>query len=585
MLVAISLLALLTVHQALADQVCNTFSVLDTLPYNIAGFNLHDSGWPLVDDVCACARMCQVEAGCIFFSYHTINCKFTQAVLCSTILANPYNLSKFNPHHFISTSATCATDNIKIDGKSSSYFRNLTSFEENPTSSEDDCKKRCFNDSRCRYSTLTVLPLDAQRCQLYSGSTRAAITGIGLNFAKADTMVSAPPPQNPENPQNPQPSVPVDPQTVQPGQPAQTNAVSAPNGDPASGPAQSGTGSINSETPSATGGPSNPASASPSSLSSVGATNQLGQPPVTVTSVVTLSANNASSVSDPGNAASGSVPIVSIGLGVGALLLVVTAGIAIGIVARRKIGKTAEPDGLTNLEDRRSPSPQQSLIMFQQGKSSVEPIRLANLRTPTPYQEIFISNNESQDTLERTNLSAGETSHSTKDYPSKVDVGEIHQEPSANRLYSGPTITGPPPSSRPSETSNISRGITLFGSLPEAHINVPVEGAAAMAKSLERKGVADIANSPPRSERQQEMLTWSPQQVASALILGGVAPHFANILEDNRVNGYLLLLLNEERLERMSIEPQSARLLILTAVNILIAGQNELAPEGPPLYS
>ncbi|KAJ3103536.1 hypothetical protein HDU97_010036 [Phlyctochytrium planicorne] len=68
---------------------------------------------------------------------------------------------------------------------------------------------------------------------------------------------------------------------------------------------------------------------------------------------------------------------------------------------------------------------------------------------------------------------------------------------------------------------------------------------------------------------------WTTDQVAAALAEAGVAPNYVAILNKYMVNGYLLLRLTDEELERMGVRSQTARNTILYAVD-QISGRGEV---------
>ncbi|KAJ3103546.1 hypothetical protein HDU97_010046 [Phlyctochytrium planicorne] len=68
---------------------------------------------------------------------------------------------------------------------------------------------------------------------------------------------------------------------------------------------------------------------------------------------------------------------------------------------------------------------------------------------------------------------------------------------------------------------------------------------------------------------------WTTDQVVAALAEAGVAPNYVAILNKNMVNGYLLLRLTDEELEGMGVRSQTARNMILYAVD-QIRGRGEV---------
>ncbi|KAJ3108819.1 hypothetical protein HDU97_010091 [Phlyctochytrium planicorne] len=91
---------------------------------------------------------------------------------------------------------------------------------------------------------------------------------------------------------------------------------------------------------------------------------------------------------------------------------------------------------------------------------------------------------------------------------------------------------------------------------------------------------------PVRTLGNPQILGWSSQQVADALVASGVSTHHVDLLRENEVNGYSLLLLNDGRLKEMGVEPQSGRLLLLTAINLLRANRTiSIQSDAPPQYS
>ncbi|KAJ3103538.1 hypothetical protein HDU97_010038 [Phlyctochytrium planicorne] len=96
------------------------------------------------------------------------------------------------------------------------------------------------------------------------------------------------------------------------------------------------------------------------------------------------------------------------------------------------------------------------------------------------------------------------------------------------------------------------------------------------------------------AQRITEISGWSPRQVGVALIKAGVAPMFVERLQQNNVTGYRLLLLTDQHLKDMNVEPVTARNMILYAVDHIAQRQKAGdasrvgeagALEAPPTYS
>ncbi|KAJ3104829.1 hypothetical protein HDU97_008799 [Phlyctochytrium planicorne] len=99
-----------------------------------------------------------------------------------------------------------------------------------------------------------------------------------------------------------------------------------------------------------------------------------------------------------------------------------------------------------------------------------------------------------------------------------------------------------------------------------------LEPAVARRGRLDWIRNSEMAMSPEAANRMTEIAGWTCFQVQEALVASGVDSDSVRILTNNGVNGYLLLLLSDEKLKSMGIEPLSARNSILLAIN-QITGQ------------
>ncbi|KAJ3219497.1 hypothetical protein HDU67_000910 [Dinochytrium kinnereticum] len=70
-----------------------------------------------------------------------------------------------------------------------------------------------------------------------------------------------------------------------------------------------------------------------------------------------------------------------------------------------------------------------------------------------------------------------------------------------------------------------------------------------------------------------DLARWSPSEVEQFLLLAGVGSHLVEILKGNGIDGYQLLLLNEQRLLDGGVELSTARSLILHVVDELRSGR------------
>ncbi|KAJ3206191.1 hypothetical protein HDU67_008345 [Dinochytrium kinnereticum] len=87
---------------------------------------------------------------------------------------------------------------------------------------------------------------------------------------------------------------------------------------------------------------------------------------------------------------------------------------------------------------------------------------------------------------------------------------------------------------------------------------------------------SEIPQTPAPLREISEVGEWSPERVSEWLLSAGLGVSIVTILNDHGVNGYMLLLLSDQKLIEMGIHIPTARALILTAVDEL-TGQTHFA--------
>ncbi|KAJ3101111.1 hypothetical protein HDU97_001636 [Phlyctochytrium planicorne] len=122
-------------------------------------------------------------------------------------------------------------------------------------------------------------------------------------------------------------------------------------------------------------------------------------------------------------------------------------------------------------------------------------------------------------------------------------------------------------------------------------VKVPMMGYSTTSKESQ---VASKDQFEPRQQTQQQslhlansdMLRWTPDEVARELIAAGVSTASVDVLRENNTDGYSLMVLNDGDLKEMGVEPRCARVLVLTAVNLLRGVGDEVVEEdAPPQYN
>ncbi|KAJ3104795.1 hypothetical protein HDU97_008863 [Phlyctochytrium planicorne] len=63
--------------------------------------------------------------------------------------------------------------------------------------------------------------------------------------------------------------------------------------------------------------------------------------------------------------------------------------------------------------------------------------------------------------------------------------------------------------------------------------------------------------------------SWTPEKVSASLRSAGVSEKIVDIFAERRIDGQRLLLMNEERLHEMGVEPFSARSFVVMAIDML----------------
>ncbi|KAJ3103640.1 hypothetical protein HDU97_009979 [Phlyctochytrium planicorne] len=544
---AVSFVMLTSVGKA--ELVCNQATIIDDAPmYDIVGFDLHQSMWPNVTTSCKCAAVCEEDPACVFFSYDTI----TDSCYTKRPRQESQNMSFFKN----------GNEYIKVVGSISSDNSNRPIDNSIMKGSEQECKDWCTETPKCRFATLEVKPLNIRQCKLFEGNDNYSVIGVKTG---------------------PSGSLPSDPEII---------SIPVPE-DPTSSAAVPSASSSRDTTISQTRSQS-PLSTAPGS-----------QPPVIVVTTVidsnkTLSSSTDSSPS--GNTDGGYTAGLGLGLGIAAAVLAIIAGVVLYVLLRKKSNKAEYVPSVLPRHSPPSPSLQRLVSLSPPPQMSQE----SRINLP---QNVGMTSSSSRIGTEPITTpeavmarpSLPNILHREKE-PSKIDLTgpsrTLRSKASdAGSLFGGTTIYRSPSSPEPPENLRKAKSLDTFQASAKNAFKKENQDALPKTKSMRARqpekvemdagsgssGVPSYQN-PPRNLRNPEMLSWSAQEVSESLTTAGVSINHVDILRDHNINGYSLLLLNESRLQEMGVEPQSARLLVLTAVNIL-RGYETIQQEAPPQYS
>ncbi|KAJ3103644.1 hypothetical protein HDU97_009983 [Phlyctochytrium planicorne] len=589
---------------AKADSFCNDFTILNTVNYDIVGFDLLQSPFPRELDECACATRCKNDPECAFFSFDP------STRLCYTKKPRPetQNLSFFKHDGVM---ITLSGSIAEIDNN------NKIVNSRTDKGTEYLCKSWCLDVFECRYATLEVKP-SVVICKLFAGTGNESIVGVRAapKVVPPAADSSSTPASNPSSPSLPSP--PLSPSPPSPPWPGDSTAIPNP---------PVGTSATQASGPLAT-------SSSPSLLTSPPSQNPVAQPSIiVVTSVIGSTAGNPNPT-EQNNGGNGSYSAgLGVGLGIAAGMLTIIASVVVYVMFQRKPKKAEYLPTSTPAPTARSPSAQ-GLVSVQSLESDVAVLsdsRDFAISTPEPIMT----------------MNGGPARFDREKEPSKVDVagfaGPVRKQSSGSgSLFSDATIyrAGSPGEAFEAPNVPFSKSIPLTGeptrfegstslkkpksfdtgqegiasafkgsssTHPELHksksFGSRVLEKSAASRASEKVAITNSTSSmksdptqlliptfhlvpSPRPLANQEMLAWTSQEVSDALMAAGVSNSHVEILRANDVNGYTLLLLNDGRMKEMGIEPQSARLLVMTAVNILRADQSiAIQNEAPPQYS
>ncbi|KAJ3103638.1 hypothetical protein HDU97_009977 [Phlyctochytrium planicorne] len=522
-----------------SDSICNQnndpFNVFGYQPFDIFNYDITNSGVADVASACDCASICSRISSCVFFTYDNSEKPF----MCFT---------KNVPANGGLTFFKGSDGFLTIEGALNDDYNNqrlgLLS-----GSSEAACKAQCEGNSKCRYASLL-----AGQCRWYQGSTEPGQVGLALKFVKVAPMPSTPNPTSsptlpsptaPTSPNSPNsPSSPSSPQSPDSSNNNNNNTPGAPSGAVSSLPISSGT--LTPDTISLAPSPS---------------------PNTVVFQTTILKVEGGPTVTSPAGSnsseASTGLPMGLVaGLGAAGALVVIIAAAVLLIVYKRK-PKKRDTELSTSISSSRTPPPQQHPVVPDFGVSLI----------------VGAAHRASEDTLRPV--------PDDEKFP-KLDISSIPAPTWAPEKDSSLSI--PPDALEPLHTMppRLRRDVTVTRNNAKAlsagqSEKVPMIG---YFKDSHQPASDSLHQAPQQNLTNPEMLKWTADDVSRELTSAGVSTYSVDILRANNVDGYSLLVLNEDHLKGMGVEPRSARLLVLTAVNILRGDEPAVVQQdGPPQYN
>ncbi|KAJ3103632.1 hypothetical protein HDU97_009971 [Phlyctochytrium planicorne] len=417
------------------------------------------------------------------------------------------------------------------------------------------CKSKCQLNSSCRYASL-----QDGKCRLYKGSPQPGILGVNLNFARL--AVDPPPERSPSEslPSAPQPSPPLSSSTP-------SDAV----------PPEAASDFISSTLTSLF--PSLAENSSQLAVDTAGIpitqadsssfiTQQRNNTVSLATSILKTTGNPIITLPAESKITDGSPPAMSIGLivglGVGAgILLIIAASLVYAAASKRKpqkrdslsassssntIARTASPD-----------HEEQEYDAIQRASSSFGfpsfPVAAAfnNPQFPAASPAEFLYQ---YPVVEKT--------------PSKVGL-PAYPTNANNKFTNLATFSGgeasPPSNILQQQKKKSCESLDDAVIMPLHHLHRDLKLAAADKATMVSVNGRHDHTTP--TQDNPEILSWTAQDVADALVSAGLSSYYVDLLKENNVGGYSLLMLNDRSLKEIGVESRSARLLVLTAVDFL----------------
>ncbi|KAJ3103639.1 hypothetical protein HDU97_009978 [Phlyctochytrium planicorne] len=541
-----------------ADTQCSNFNVF-SVPYDIYGYDIDSKGVDATSS-CSCASKCGSESRCTFFSFDK------EDGLCYM----KRTLENGGFTYFL----TSNNDFLALDGAIGDEASRNKRLGVSSNVDEATCKRYCRNNSDCRYASL----LDGE-CKWYRGSGQTGIVGVNLKSLSAPKPSAPPPTPSPSQSPSPQPS------------PTDNTPPSVPSDVTSSTAIPSSTNTSDSLSSTVTS----------ASIQSQPPSNQQQQNNtiLLVSTVFKEGGSSPTAGSNSSDASSGGLPAGLVpGLSVGAGVLLIVSAVMLFIAHKRKPKKRDSLSG-SSTESSRTPPPQQQP---HQQSFPMESISVTMPRSPSAVASLNVP---PSNILPRSSPEYIRPFPLAEKSPSKVGLSPFPTPSWSTSPTTTKNIASDPANIDFSRASNTVRNQNSVESMDSAAALLP-QGlhrditltpanaklvAAGESEKFPVKGSYNASSQPSpmsnehsahRNLANPEILSWTTNDVSNALVSAGVSTSYVEILRDNNVNGYSLLVLNEDRLKGMGVEPQSARMLVLTAVNILRSDRS--IAEAPPQY-